>query len=321
MSVDDGRDPVFEPLEPREVVLTPRTRTGPEGAPESDPLSVLRYLPSRERRMVGAWCFVDYYGPDDIPATGGMRVPPHPHCGLQTVSWLFAGEIEHRDSLGSRQLIRPGQLNLMTSGLGISHAENSVEPHGPVLHGAQLWIALPAAHRTVAPAFEHHAALPVLDLGGVRARVLIGALGTETSPARAYTPLVGADLTISGPAAVPLRADWEYAVLLTQGAAEIDGRTCGHRSMAYLGGGRDALDVRPAGPPGSEARALLIGGEPFSEQLVMWWNFVAGSHQQIVDARADWHAGTHRFGSVDGGGTRLPAPPMPALTLIPRGRR
>jgi redox-sensitive bicupin YhaK (pirin superfamily) len=129
-------------------------------------MTVTRTLPNRTRRMVGAWCFLDFYGPDDVDASGGMRVPPHPHTGLQTVSWLVAGDVLHRDSLGNEQLIRPGQLNLMTAGVGISHAEETPVVHAPTLHGAQLWVALPDRDRRVAPHFEHHPDLPGLVDGG-----------------------------------------------------------------------------------------------------------------------------------------------------------
>jgi hypothetical protein len=312
-----GAPMTFDRLDGREVVLTPRAWTDADGSRAPDPLTVLRYLPTRGRRMVGAWCFVDYYGPNDVSGADGMRVPPHPHCGLQTVSWLLEGEIEHRDSLGSVQLIRPGQLNLMTSGRGIAHAENSITPPGPVLHGVQLWIALPSAARAVPASFEHHRELPVVSLGGARARVLIGSFGPARSPAQVHSPLVAADLTVSGAAQLPLRADWEYAALLTGGAVELDGRRCDHREMVYLGSGRERLDVQPAE---AGARLLLIGGQPLEERLVMWWNFVATDHDEIVAAREEWQAGSARFGSVTGGGTRLPAPPMPPLRLVPRGR-
>src|SRR3954447_23645793 len=156
-------------------------------------MTVTRTLPNRARRMVGAWCFLDFYGPDDVDASGGMRVPPHPHTGLQTVSWLVAGDVLHRDSLGSEQLVEPGQLNLMTAGGGISHAEETPVVHAPTLHGVQLWVALPDADRRVAPHFEHHPDLPTLVDGGASVTVLMGTLGAATSPARCYTPLVGAD--------------------------------------------------------------------------------------------------------------------------------
>ena len=157
---------------------------------------VRRLLPTLGRRMVGAWCFVDHYGPDEIVARPGMQVPPHPHIGLQTVSWILQGEVHHRDSLGSDRVIHSGDLGLMTAGAGIAHSEVSPENHGPMLHGAQLWVALPDADRAVAPAFEHHAGLPVLTTPGLRATVLLGEVDGARSPGRTYTAIVGVDVEI-----------------------------------------------------------------------------------------------------------------------------
>ncbi|MDQ1729984.1 MAG: quercetin 2,3-dioxygenase [Pseudonocardiales bacterium] len=315
---DVAAEPVFEPLDPRRVVLTPRQWSADDGAPAADPMSVFRFVPTRGRRMIGAWCFVDFYGPDDVSDDTGMLVPPHPHCGLQTVTWLLAGEVRHRDSIGSVQLIRPGQLNLMTAGAGISHAETSERPHSPTLHGVQLWVALPESERNRPAAFEHHADLPVWRAGGVEATVLIGELAGLRSPATAYTPLVGADIAISAGQAssVPLRSEWEHAVLVTSGAVEVEGRLLEHGQMAYLGCGRTRLSFSAA----ADARMLLLGGEPFEEEILMWWNFIARSHAEIVAAREEWMEGD-RFGTVvDFDGDPLPAPPLPPLTLKPRGR-
>ena len=164
---------------------------------------VRRLLPDRARRMVGAWCFLDHFGPDSVLNLPGMRVPPHPHTGLQTVSWLLAGEILHRDSLGSEQTIRPGQLNLMTSGAGIAHSEESPQPHPALLHGCSCgWRCRPAPDS--APRFEHHADLPRVTDAGLAATVVIGALAGVASPAVVHTPLVGADVTVAGAAALAL---------------------------------------------------------------------------------------------------------------------
>jgi redox-sensitive bicupin YhaK (pirin superfamily) len=285
---------------------------GPRG------LGVTRTLPNRQRRTVGAWCFLDAYGPHDLSGSAGMRVGPHPHTGLQTVSWLVAGEIEHRDSLGSRQDIRPGQLNLMTAGRGIAHSEQTPAEHGGVLQGVQLWVALPNADRDVPPAFAHHADLPVVAEGGLTATVLMGDLAGARSPARCYTPLVGAEVTLAAgsDARLPLRPDFEYAVLTLDGEATVDGVPLKPGPLLYLGDGRSALRFA-AGTP---ARVLLLGGEPFAERLVMWWNFVARDHDEIVEARADWIDGG-RFGEVHGyDGDPIPAPPMPITRLVPRGR-
>jgi redox-sensitive bicupin YhaK (pirin superfamily) len=279
---------------------------------------VRRLLPSLGRRMIGAWCFVDHYGPDDIAAEPGMQVPPHPHLGLQTVSWLREGEIRHRDSLGSLATVRPGELGLMTSGRAISHSEESPAEHPRLLHGAQLWVALPDAHRGVDPHFEHHADLPVVTGDGLTATVIMGTLDGATSPGTAYTPLVGADLTLAAGADVrpPLEHDFEYAVLSMSGEAEVDGVPLTPGGLLYLGCSRSELHIRSA----NGADLMLLGGEPFAEEIVMWWNFVARTGDEIVAARAQWESGT-AFGAVHGyAGDRLPAPTLPATPLRARGR-
>jgi redox-sensitive bicupin YhaK (pirin superfamily) len=286
---------------------------GPRG------FAVVRTLPNRQRRMVGAWCFLDAYGPHDLGDSAGMRVGPHPHTGLQTVTWLVAGEILHRDTLGSRQEIRPGQLNLMTAGRGIAHSEETPRENSGVLHGVQLWVALPHADRDMPPAFAHHADLPVVAFGDVTATVLMGTLGDATSPARIHTPLVGAQLTLpaGASASVPLKTGFEYAALALDGAPDVDGATLKPGPLLYLGPGRSTVHLAT----GSPAKVLLLGGEPFEERLVMWWNFVARDHDEIVQMRADWESHTPRFGAVRGyDGPPLPAPPMPLTRLVPRGR-
>ena len=301
-------EPVRELLAGAEVTLGPRGNR------------VVRTLPNRDRRMVGAWCFADHYGPEDLTAhpDARMRVPPHPHIGLQTVSWLVAGEVLHRDSLGNTQPIEPGQLNLMTAGRGIAHAEESPPDPPPTLHGVQLWVALPHAARAVDPHFEHHAALPVLTDRGVTVTVLMGELDGEASPAGVYTQLVGAEATLDAGAdtRLPLRPDFEYAALALSGAVEVDGVPLPPGPLLYLGSGRSDLALR-ADRPG---RVLLLGGEPFDERIVMWWNFVERDHEEIVAARDAWMGGS-RFGAVRGyDGAPLPAPPMPTVRLRPRGR-
>ncbi|MCP2335591.1 pirin family protein [Actinomadura rupiterrae] len=279
---------------------------------------VRRLLPTLGRRMVGAWCFVDNYGPDDIAREPGMQVPPHPHMGLQTVSWLHAGEVLHRDSLGSLQTIRPRQLGLMTSGRAISHSEESPRGHGPVLHGAQLWVALPGAARNTDPSWEFHADLPVAAAPGLTATVLLGELAGTASPARVHTPIVGADIEVAdgADARLPLEPDFEYAVLTMSGRNVVDGVPLDPGSMLYLGCGRRELPVRADGG----GSLMLLGGEPFEERLVMWWNFVGRSGDEITQARADWMNGD-RFGTVHGyDGGPIPAPALPKLPLKPRGR-
>ncbi|WP_439081622.1 pirin family protein [Streptomyces sp. WL006] len=298
-------EPVRELLAPRHVRLGESTE-------------VRRLLPNLGRRMVGAWAFVDHYGPDDIADEPGMQVPPHPHMGLQTVSWLHEGEVLHRDSLGSLQTVRPRELGLMTSGRAISHSEESPREHARLLHGAQLWVALPEAHRNVEPHFQHHADLPVVTAPGLAATVILGELDGAVSPGTAYTPIVGADITLSAGAGtrLPLDPDFEYAVLSMSGEAEVDGVPVLPGSMLYLGCGRTELPLRGV----SDAGLMLLGGEPFEEELVMFWNFIARSGEEIAQARKDWEEGS-RFGEVRGyDGARLPAPELPATPLKPRGR-
>jgi hypothetical protein len=281
-------------------------------------MRVRRTLPQRHRSLIGAWCFVDHYGPDDVTATGGMSVAPHPHTGLQTVSWLVEGDVLHRDSLGSHQFVRPGQLNLMTAGIGISHSEESPPERSPVLHGVQLWVALPEHDRHVHPHFEHHAELPVLTDSGVAVTVIMGSLDGSTSAAQVYSPLVGAEVVLAAGAqtALPLRPEFEYALLTLIGTVIVDGAELAPGPLLYLGMGRIDLSLRADAP----SRVLLLGGEPFDEQIVMWWNFVGRSHDEIVDFRTEWSDGD-RFGDVRGyDGNPLPAPPLPTTRLKPRGR-
>ncbi|MFD9216138.1 MULTISPECIES: pirin family protein [unclassified Streptomyces] len=298
-------DPVRELLTPRRVPLGESTE-------------VRRLLPNLGRRMVGAWCFVDHYGPDDIADEPGMQVPPHPHMGLQTVSWLHEGEVLHRDSVGSLQTIRPKELGLMTSGRAISHSEESPKGHARLLHGAQLWVALPDAHRHGEPHFQHHAELPHVTAPGLTATVILGELDGAVSPGSTYTPIVGADLALARgtETGIPLEPDFEYAVLSMSGEAHVDGVPLLPGSMLYLGCGRGELPLRAE----SDAGLMLLGGEPFEEELIMWWNFIGRTQEEIETARRDWMEGS-RFGEVHGyAGDRLPAPDLPPVPLKPRGR-
>jgi redox-sensitive bicupin YhaK (pirin superfamily) len=280
---------------------------------------VRRLLPTLGRRLVGAWAFVDHYGPDDIAASPGMQVAPHPHTGLQTVSWLLDGEIHHRDSLGSDVRFGPGQLALMTAGHGIAHSEQSPAVHPRYLHGAQLWVVLPDGSRDVAPAFEHHATLPGFDSDGLTATVLMGEFGGATSLGTAYTPLVGVDLSLAAGAdvEVPLDPAFEHGVLAASGSATVEGAPLAHGTMAYLGTDRRTLRIQADEP----AKLLLLGGEPFEERIVMWWNFVGRSGEEIADFAEAW-AEHERFGEVTGfEGIRIEAPPLPPIPLKPRGRQ
>ncbi|MFJ9847563.1 pirin family protein [Kitasatospora sp. NPDC101155] len=306
--------PAAQPQDPQLEVLT--ARDVPLGGPRA--MTVRRTLPHRSRRMIGAWCFVDHYGPDDVARTGGMDVAPHPHTGLQTVSWLFTGEIEHRDSLGVHAFVRPGELNLMTSGHGICHSEVST-PATTVLHGVQLWVALPDEHRHTARDFHHHTPRPV-PLDGGEARVFLGTLAGDTSPVPTFTPLLGAELTLHPHATVTLALDpaFEHGVLVDHGDLRLAGTALHPADLGYLAPGPTTLTLTNTGD--TEARLILLGGTPFEEEIVMWWNFIGRSNDDITQARSDWmHA--NRFGEVKGyPGDRLPAPELPGIPLKPRGR-
>jgi len=299
-------------LEPREVPL---------GGLRA--LTVRRTLPQRARSLIGAWCFVDSYGPTPAAATRAMDVPPHPHTGLQTVTWLYAGEIEHRDSVGSHALIEPGQINLMTAGAGIQHSEVSTTT-AETLHGAQLWIALPDAHRHVAPFFETFVPEPFVA-GDATLRVFVGSLMGHSSTVSSFTKLVGAqiDLPASGRVAIPIDPSYEYGLVVDSGEPRLQGEPVPETHLGVVEPGASTLLIEAGDVP---LRGLLIGGEPLDEQIVMWWNFVGRSHEEVVAFRTQWQAEViddtdraGRFGHVDGyDGAALPAPELPNVRLRPR---
>ncbi|MGH8517572.1 MAG: pirin family protein [Panacagrimonas sp.] len=273
-------------------------------------MPIRRALPTRERRMIGPWCFLDHFGPVDVSHGPGMRVGPHPHIGLQTVTWLYEGEVLHRDSLGYVQAIRPGQLNLMTSGQGISHSEESPAERPAGLHGVQFWIALPDTARSGAPAFDHHAQLPSVRHEGLDCTVLVGSALGMTSPARMQWPVVGLDVSLGGAteASLPLDTGFEHAMLVTQGRVDVEGETLEPGTLLYLGGQRDRVRLRAD----KAARLVLIGGRPFEEPMLMWWNFVARSKQELSAACREWNHAEAKFGEVKGyDGNRLAAPMPP----------
>ncbi|HEX7354128.1 MAG TPA: pirin family protein [Mycobacteriales bacterium] len=270
--------------------------------------NVRRLLPTLGRRMVGAWCFLDHYGPD---RDGSMDVWPHPHTGLQTVSWLLDGWVRHQDSLGSDAVLAPGVLGLMTAGEGIAHAEVTPEPG--LLHGAQLWVALPGHARHRPAAWDLHAMPPTVRVDGADVRVILGDYEGVASAGATYSPLVGLDVSVRGTSTVALERDFEHAAAVVAGAVTVDGQNVPVGSLLYLGTGRTALPLAGSG------RMLLLGGEPFDERIVMWWNLVARSHDEVAEARRQWVDG-ERFAPVPGWSRRTEAPPL-ALTLKPRGRR
>jgi redox-sensitive bicupin YhaK (pirin superfamily) len=301
-----------EILEPRDVPL---------GVPRA--LSVRRTLPQRSRSLIGAWCLVDHYGPDPVAVGGGMTVPPHPHTGLQTVSWLFAGEIDHRDSVGSHATVRPGELNLMTAGRGIQHSEVSL-PQTTVLAGAQLWIALPDATRHSEPFFERFIPTP-FDYENATVSVFLGQLLGHVSTARTFSPVIGAqiDLPANARIDIPIDAEFEHGVLVDTGTATVNGKLVAWSELAFVPVGASTISIQAGDSP---ARVLLIGGEPLGEQIVMWWNFIGRSHEEIVEFRRAWQLeviddtnADGRFGRVrDYDGSALPAPALPNVRLRPR---
>lgn len=275
---------------------------------------VRRALPTRGRRMVGAWCFLDHVGPAEFAAGHGLRVGPHPHIGLQTFTWMIEGELLHRDSLGFEQWIRPGQVNLMSAGRGIAHAEESPAEAGRV-HAAQLWIALPDARRHMAPAFEHHAQLPRIGRDGWTLTLLVGDLPGARSPVAVHSPLLGVDLHTAGGGALtlPLQPGFEHALLCLEGAAEIDGARLASGALLYLGLRREHLLLQAQ----AGTRLLLVGGAPFGEDVLLWWNFVARTVEEVQQATEQWNRG-EGFGEVRGSRlARLVAPDPARLHLRP----
>lgn len=302
---------------PRSLLL--EARAVPLGGVRA--MEVRRALPQRDLPLVGAWCFLDRFGPQEAR----MRVEPHPHIGLQTVTWPLVGEVRHRDSVGSDVVVRRGALNLMTSGAGIAHSEYSLG-EGPVaLDALQLWIALPESRRHGEPAFEQHTELPVVTLAAregadATATVVVGDFAGTPSPATMYTPIVGAEVRLPAGSRVrlPLRSEWEHAVVGVTGTVRIEEASIDSRHLLYLGIRRDEVELTAD----EDATVFLLGGEPFPDEIVMWWNFVGRSHDEIVHARESWEAGTAPFGPVVGHGPeRVPAPPMPGVRLTQRRRR
>jgi len=274
-------------------------------------LKIIRALPIRDKRLVGPWCFLDRYGPYTFTDGKPMDVAPHPHIGLQTVTWLLDGEIVHNDSLGCEGLIRPGGVNVMTAGSGIAHAEQTPAQNSGLLNGVQLWVALPEAHRNMDAAFQHIEQVPSIAFRGGIAQVFAGTIAGEASPAPHYSEIVGAEVTLhrGEKLNLPLNPAHEHALLLLEGDAEIEGQHLDDRNFYYIGIDRSEIEL------GSRdgARLLLIGGEPFSETILMWWNFVARTPEEIIEARTDWEE-QQRFGEVTAyRGKRLSAPPLMKL--------
>lgn len=314
--IDEAHAAGVELLLPREVPL---------GGPRAMP--VLRSLPNKHRHMIGAWCFADSFGPTEIGDGPGMDVPPHPHTGLQTVSWLVEGAIAHTDSTGARHTVRPGGVNVMTAGRGIAHSEYST-PDTTVLHGVQLWTALPLDRHGIPPAFDGLDAVPSVTLpGGAVMRVFVGSSAGATSAAPIFSPLLGAELRIpaGAEAALELEPAFEHGVLALSPGIALDDVPIGVGEIGVLAPGRASAIVSAERDDGI---AILLGGVPHPEEFVMFWNFVGRDHAAVERARAAWMAerdasedARPRFGVVDdGSGTTLPSPRIPTVELLPRGR-
>ena len=268
-------------------------------------LPVARVLPTKGRRTVGAWCFVDLLGPMDAEDPDPLEVGPHPHIGLSTVTWLLEGEALHTDSLGTEQLIRPGQLNLMTAGHGIAHAELAADPP---FRGAQLWLAQPEATRHGDGRFEHHAELPRTALDRAEAVVFAGRLADATAPTSTDTEVVAADLSLRrGITLLPVDARFELAVVPLEGRLKVGEAIVEPGWIGLVPPGVEELPVEAEHDGG---RALVIGGVPLGERIQMWWNFVARDREEITAAYRDWAARTERFGSVPTPLERI-EPPVP----------
>jgi len=284
-------------------------------------MTVRRTLPNRSRTTIGPWCFIDHYGPDDVADTGGMSVPPHPHTGLQTVSWLFDGEVQHRDSTGVEATVAPGSINLMNAGAGISHSEVSTSTG--LLHGVQLWLVLPDSSRHE-PAFFAAEQIDKHQQGDGHLQVFLGSLQGISSSIPPAWPGVGAEFSLDpqGTMTLSVENDYEHAVLLDAGALTINGEALNQHELGYLAPGHHQIEL--SNTTDLPARGLLLGGQPFEEEFVMWWNFIGRSHEEIEEFRNQWQASLSGERGPFGNLTHmspLPAPEMPGIRLKARNRR
>ena len=286
----------------------PQISAHPNRETHLDSLPISRALPIRDQRTVGPWCFLDRFGPLAFGDERPMQVPPHPHIGLQTVTWLLEGEIQHTDSLGSEAVLRPGSLNLMTAGKGIAHAEVTPPANSGRLNGVQLWTALPEDFRRVEPAFSHLEQVPELEIQGGLIRLFAGMYQEVSFPACYYSEIIGLDLQVHPQSrlTLALARHFEHALLLLDGELTLEKQTLASKTLYTLGPGRESLTLHSR----SGGRVLLIGGPPFPEKILMWWNFVARTPEEIRQAREDWEAQRH-FGPVPGSDLpRLSAPDL-----------
>jgi quercetin 2,3-dioxygenase len=283
-------------------------------------MTVRRVLPHRARTTIGPWCFLDHFGPNSVSQSGGMVVPPHPHTGLQTVTWLFEGAIEHKDSTGGFATITPGSMNLMTAGSGIQHSEIS-DPESSILHGVQLWVALPDEYRFHDPHFDS-LTTQAHPLGDGSLRLFLGALeGVGVAQAPIYSPLVAAEISLppGGEMALTVQHGFEHGLLADTGTVTMDGETIDPHYLGFCPVGSRSLKLVNHGT--EPFRGILIGGEPLGEPLVMWWNFVGRSHEEIEEFREDWQqglqAGSPRYGHLENMDA-IPAPELPHVRLKAR---
>ncbi|MDM1311795.1 pirin family protein [Acinetobacter indicus] len=270
---------------------------------------IKRALPSRHKRMIGAWCFLDHAGPVSFPQGDGLDVGPHPHIGLQTFTWMIEGTLMHTDSIGSKQLIRPKQVNLMTAGQGISHTEVAPEQETH-MHAAQLWIALPDAKRNMPSRFDHYPELPVVSRDGVEFTVLVGEFLETRSPVEVHSPLLALDLTAAETVRTRLQLNpaFEYGFMALEGTAHINQHELNEDNMVVLEPGLQDIEIELH----QGARVLLLGGEPFESAILLWWNFVGRTQDELSEARDQWVNQDPRFGSIpDYNGPRLEAPALP----------
>ncbi|WP_168407610.1 pirin family protein [Acinetobacter indicus] len=270
---------------------------------------IKRALPSRHKRMIGAWCFLDHAGPVSFPQGDGLDVGPHPHIGLQTFTWMIEGTLMHTDSIGSKQLIRPKQVNLMTAGQGISHTEVAPEQETH-MHAAQLWIALPDAKRNMPSRFDHYPELPVVSRDGVEFTVLVGEFLETRSPVEVHSPLLAVDLTAAETVRTQLQLNpaFEYGFMALEGTAHINQHELNEDNMVVLEPGLQDIEIELH----QGARVLLLGGEPFESAILLWWNFVGRTQDELSEARDQWVNQDPRFGSIpDYNGPRLEAPALP----------
>lgn len=289
-------------IKPRKVKLHTRTA-----------VQVERTLPHRDLRRIGPWTFLDLFSTP--PSKDQMKVAAHPHTGLQTVTWLFEGKVRHQDSLGSDIHVEPGELNLMTAGYGVAHSELSVLEKSR-LAGVQLWVALPDVARNNKPEFQHYSELPTFKLKDSELRLFAGTFGENNSPAKFYSPLIGAEINlVDSQLEIPLNPAWEYGFLLVQGQVTVNDKEFEVGDLYYVPKGQKEVILQTT----SSAKLILIGGEPLNEQIVIWWNFIGRNHEEILSMREAWENYDARFPDFKNEiGERIPAPQLPNIRLTAR---